>query len=113
MRSIIFLSLSEYLMKNLTWEAAGNGQLRENIINEFFAMHPDYKDVPAFSSRSVKHFADTNAEPKEIKQEDLFRQEIQETDYITNTVEFYITYYDDGSFVLGTLTSRRTEDPNS
>ncbi len=92
--------LTEYLSSNLCEEAAYDETLRSGIVKNFF------KDNPQLASEKYCTEDKSNAEPKAIETVDLYKS----VDELENSVEFYVTYYDDGSFVLGTLTGENKND---
>lgn len=88
---------SMYLSENLSEQAAYDPELRAHIIQKFFSDHPEY-------AHTKLQFKTTNHPPQEMETVTVFRNETQISDRKKNGTELYVTYYDDGSFVFGTLT---------
>lgn len=85
--------LTEYLSNNLCNEAAYDELLRSSIVQNFFKENPQIASEKYYIEDKFK------TEPQVIETVDLYKS----VDELENSVEFYVTYYDDGSFVLGTL----------
>ena len=100
-------AFTEYLSENLTDEAAYDPDVRVEIISDFFASQPQY----ASAQNSPEGSAD--AAQQELETVDVYTSETKTSETTTEGVEMYITYYGDGSFVLGTNTYTRNEDPDS
>lgn len=94
-------AFSSYLSENLTEEAAYDPELRAQIIENFFSEHPEY-DYAIQNTRS--QLRTIIHPPQEIETVTVFNNETQTSDTKKNGTELYVTYYDDGSFVFGTLT---------
>ncbi len=86
--------LTEYLSNNLCDAAAYDESLRSSIVKNFFKENPQICSGNYYISDKFKK------EPQIIETVDLYKN----VDEQENSIEFYVTYYDDGSFVLGTLT---------
>lgn len=100
-------AFTEYLSENLTDEAAYDPDVRAEIIADLFASQPQY----ASAQNSPEGSAD--ASQQELETVDVYTSETKTSETTTEGVEMYITYYGDGSFVLGTNTYTRNEDPDS
>lgn len=93
-------ALTTYLSENLTEQSAYDPEQRAQTIQAFFAAYPQYD----------KPICDTTHAPQALQTVTVYRAENQTSQAQKNGVELYVTYYDDGSFVFGTLTYSNIEN---
>lgn len=93
-------ALTTYLSDNLTERAVYDPEWRAQLIQDFFAEHPQYADLSC----------DTTHAPQELQTVTVYRAQTMASHAQKNGSELYVTYYDDGSFVFGTLTYNNTEN---
>lgn len=93
-------ALTAYLSDNLTEQAVYDPEWRAQLIQDFFTEHPQYADLSC----------DTTRTPQELQTVTVYRAQTMASHAQKSGSELYITYYDDGSFVFGTLTYNNTEN---
>lgn len=91
------VALTAYLQKNVDATVIYDENRRATLIEEFFDTHPEFNSVKVKQQRSH--------EPKAIEKAAIYRETLQTTANTDQTVEMDVTYYDDGSYVLGIFTS--------
>lgn len=90
-------ALTAYLQKNVDATVIYDENRRATLIKEFFDTHPEFNSVKVKQQRSH--------EPKAIEKAAIYRETLQTTANTDQTVEMDVTYYADGSYVLGIFTS--------
>lgn len=90
-------ALTAYLQKNVDATVIYDENRRATLIEKFFDTHPEFNSVKVKQQRSH--------EPKSIEKAAIYRETLQTTANTDQTVEMDVTYYDDGSYVLGIFTS--------
>lgn len=95
------VALTAYLQENVDAAAVYDENQRAALIEAFFATHPEYDDVTVKSWR--------HREPKAIEKAEVYRETLQISASSEQTLEMDVTYYDDGSYVLGVFTSSGSE----
>ncbi len=93
-------ALTAYLQENVDAAAIYDENQRVALIEDFFATHPEFDDV------TVKPWR--HREPKAIEKAAIYRETLQTSATSDQTLEMDVTYYDDGSYVLGVFTSSGT-----
>lgn len=91
------VALTAYLQKNVDATVIYDENRRATLIEEFFDTHPEFNSVKVKQQRSH--------EPKAIEKAAIYRETLQTTANTDQTIEMDVTYYDDGSYVLGIFTS--------
>lgn len=94
-------ALTAYLQENVDAAAIYDENQRAALIDTFFASHPEYNNV------TVKPWR--HREPTAIEKAAIYRETLQTSANADQTLEMDVTYYDDGSYVLGIFTSSGTE----
>lgn len=93
-------ALTAYLQENVDASAIYDESQRAALIEDFFATHPEYNDM------TVKPWR--HREPVAIEKAAIYRETLQTSATSDQTLEMDVTYYDDGSYVLGIFTSSGT-----
>lgn len=108
-------ALTAFLSENLTDEAAYDADARTKLIEEFFNEQPQYANLEIKEASSTNSLQGRSAlpSPQELNTVTVYSNETQISATEKTSSELYITYYDDGSFVLGTLTASNNEDQSS
>lgn len=108
-------ALTAFLSENLTDEAAYNADARTKLIEEFFNEQPQYAnlEIQETAASSTLRERSMLSVPQELNTVTVYSNETQISETEKTSSELYITYYEDGSFVLGTLTASNNEDQSS
>lgn len=96
--------LSEFLAENLNDEMAGDTEALNALIAQFAKEYPQYSEAV---SRSNTIADANNVEPQEMETVDVYSNEIKVSDSVTKGTEYYVTYYDNGYYMVGEISYTR------
>lgn len=93
-------ALSEFFTENLNDEMAGDTEALNALTAQFAKEYPQYSEAV---SRSNAIADANNVEPQEIETVDVYSNETQVSDSVTKGIEYYVTYYDNGYYMVGEM----------
>lgn len=97
------LALTDYLTENLSDAFAGNGNALNALVERFSEKYPE------FQLEMTDEKPDTgNANIVETTQ--IYASEKSVSDSVTEGLEYQVTYYDNGYFMIGESSYTRTEN---
>lgn len=97
------LALTDYLTENLSDAFAGNGNALNALVERFSEKYPE------FQLEMTDEKPDTgNANIVETTQ--IYASEKSVSDSVTEGLEYSVTYYDNGYFMIGESSYTRTEN---
>lgn len=97
------LALTDYLTENLSDAFAGNGNALNALVERFSEKYPE------FQLEMTDEKPDTgNANIVETTQ--IYASEKNVSDSVTEGLEYQVTYYDNGYFMIGESSYTRTEN---
>lgn len=97
------LALTDYLTENLSDAFAGNGNALNAMVERFSEKYPE------FQLEMTDEKPDTgNANIVETTQ--IYASEKSVSDSVTEGLEYQVTYYDNGYFMIGESSYTRTEN---
>lgn len=97
------LALTDYLTENLSDAFAGNGNALNALVERFSEKYPE------FQLEMTNEKPDTgNANIVETTQ--IYASEKSVSDSVTEGLEYQVTYYDNGYFMIGESSYTRTEN---
>lgn len=97
------LALTDYLTENLNDAFAGNGNALNALVESFSEKYPE------FQLEMTDEKPDTgNANIVETTQ--IYASEKSVSDSVTEGLEYQVTYYDNGYFMIGESSYTRTEN---
>lgn len=98
-------ALTDYLSENLSDEMSGDVAALNAVIEQFSKEYPQYERVLS----SEKNVTNSATAPKELETVDLYSSETKVSESETKGTEYYVTYYDNGCYMVGELSYTRNE----
>lgn len=97
------IALTDYLAENLNDAFAGNQSALNALVENFSEAHPEF-ELEMVSQK-------TNGENANILgTEQVYASEKRISDSVTEGLEYSVTYYDNGYFMIGESSYTRTEN---